>query len=51
MKVDTGATYYTEADGINIQFGGSSSIKLDNIRFYAIDLTAEEILEIYNSEK
>lgn len=53
MKVDTGAcaSTYRDTDGINIQFGGSSSMKLDNIRFYAMSLTAEEILEIYNSEK
>lgn len=51
MKVDTGAANYVETNGINIKFGGESSLKLDNVRFYAIDLTAEEVLQIYNSEK
>lgn len=51
MKVDTGASYYIETDGINLQFGGTSSLKLDNVRFYAMDLTADEVLDIYNSEK
>lgn len=51
MKVDTGYLRYDETEGINIRFGGISSMYLDNIRFYGNNLTSEEIKEIYNSEK
>lgn len=51
IKVDTGYQTYASADGLNIKFGGISSMYLDNIRFYGTDLTSEEIKEIYNSEK
>lgn len=51
MKVDTGRLYYDSTIGLNIQFGGMSSYKIDNIRFYSANLTANEVQEIYNSER
>lgn len=51
IKVDTGYLKYAETEGLNIKFGGISSMYLDNIRFYGSNLTSEEIKEIYNSEK
>lgn len=52
LKVDTGGyTVVMHADGTGIRFGGASSMKIDNVRFYGTNLTSDEILEIYNSEK
>ena len=52
QKVDTGILYYDDTNGgVNMKFGGMSSMKLDNIRFYAANLSLEEIREIYNSER
>lgn len=52
QKVDTGiASDVENCDGVNMKFGGMSSMKLDNIRFYATNLSIEEIREIYNSER
>ena len=54
QKVDTGvlgSDYDDTNGGVNMEFGGMSSMKLDNIRFYATSLSVEEIREIYNSER
>lgn len=52
IKADTGHSAYTNFEGNSIKFGGDlSSMYIDNIRFYGIDLTLEEVREIYNSEK
>lgn len=52
QKVDTGVLGRDDASyGVNMEFGGMSSMKLDNIRFYATNLSLEEIREIYNSER
>lgn len=52
QKVDTGVlSGDSTSGGVNMEFGGMSSMKLDNIRFYATNLSLEEIREIYNSER
>ena len=52
QKVDTGIVNSRDnCDGVSMKFGGMSSMKLDNIRFYATNLSLEEIREIYNSER
>lgn len=52
VKVDTGKLN-TDLNrfGVNLQFGGNSSFKIDNIRLYANCLKIDEITEIYKSEK
>lgn len=53
VKADTGKIdTYGSFRGNSIKFGGGvSSMYLDNIRFYGNNLTAEEVKEIYYSEK
>ena len=58
-RADAGTSYISSANGgTAMEIGGtmpngawSSSMKIDNLRFYSVTLTDEEVMDIYNYEK
>ena len=58
-RADAGTSYISSANGgTAMEIGGtmpngswSSAMKIDNLRFYSVTLTDEEVMDIYNYEK